>query len=82
MKSQHGFSPKALWGSKKSQEIRFDILTKCIAPTNEKIKVLDVGSGFGGISRVLCSKSKCKSTALELQKDISDMAKYLTKKCR
>jgi len=44
--------------------------------------VLDVGSGFGGISRVLCSKSECKATALELQKDISDMAKYLTKKCK
>ena len=44
--------------------------------------ILDVGSGFGGISRVLCSKSKCKATALELQKDISDMAKYLTKKCK
>ena len=49
---------------------------------NSSSIVLDIGSGFGGISRVLCSKSKCKATALELQKDISDMAKYLTKKCK
>ena len=43
--------------------------------------VLDIGSGFGGISRVLSSYSKCNSTALELQPDISEMAQYLTKKC-
>ena len=49
---------------------------------NSHATVLDIGSGFGGISRVLCSKSKCKATALELQKDISDMAMYLTKKCK
>jgi len=45
-------------------------------------KVLDIGSGFGGPSRVLSATSKCSTTALELQPDIHEMAKYLTKMCR
>lgn len=44
--------------------------------------VLDVGSGFGGISRVICTKSHCKVTAFELQLDISEMGEYLTNKCK
>lgn len=43
--------------------------------------VLDIGSGFGGPARVLSATSKCKTTALELQGDIHEMAEYLTKKC-
>ena len=43
--------------------------------------VLDIGAGFGGISRVLSSISKCNSTEFELQPDISEMAEYLTNKC-
>jgi len=50
--------------------------------TSSSKKVLDVGSGFGGISRVLCTKSHCKVTALELQPDISEMGDYLTNKCK
>ena len=44
--------------------------------------VLDIGSGFGGPARVLSTVSKCSTTALELQKDIHEMAEYLTKMCR
>lgn len=44
--------------------------------------VLDIGSGFGGTARILSESSKCRTTALELQRDIHEMAEYLTKKCR
>jgi cyclopropane fatty-acyl-phospholipid synthase-like methyltransferase len=44
--------------------------------------VLDIGSGFGGTARILSESSKCATTALELQRDIHEMAEYLTKKCR
>jgi len=44
--------------------------------------VLDIGSGFGGTARILSESSKCATTALELQRDIHEMAENLTKKCR
>jgi len=70
MKSQHGFSSKALWGSKNSQEIRFDILTKCVLPTDEKIKVLDVGSGLGHLYAYLLEKGfEVDYTGLEINKE-------------
>ena len=75
MKSQHGFSPKALWGSKKSQEIRFDILTKCIAPTNEKIKVLDLGSGLGHLYGYLLEKGfDIDYTGIEINKEFVEQS--------
>jgi cyclopropane fatty-acyl-phospholipid synthase-like methyltransferase len=45
-------------------------------------RVLDIGSGFGGTARFLSGTSNCTTTALELQRDIHGMGKYLTKKCR
>ncbi len=75
MKSQHGFSPKALWGSKNSQEIRFDILTKCITPTDEKIKVLDVGSGLGHLYGYLLEKGfDIDYTGLEINKEFVEQS--------
>src|SRR6056300_1066703 len=44
-------------------------------------KVLDVGSGFGGVARVLSSSSKCTTVALELQSDIHQLAEDLTRRC-
>ena len=44
-------------------------------------KVLDVGSGFGGVARVLSTKSKCTTVALELQPDIHQLAEELTRRC-
>ena len=44
-------------------------------------KVLDVGSGFGGVARVLSAFSKCKTLAMELQPDIHLCAEDLTKRC-
>ena len=44
-------------------------------------KILDIGSGFGGTSRVLAVASKCNTIALELQPDIHEMAEYLTGRC-
>ena len=76
MKSEHGFSPKALWGSKNSQEIRFDILTKCILPTDEKIKVLDVGSGLGHLYGYLLEKGfDVDYTGLEINKEFVEQSK-------
>ena len=75
MKSEHGFSPKALWGSKNSQEIRFDILTKCILPTDEKIKVLDVGSGLGHLYGYLLEKGfDIDYTGLEINKEFVEQS--------
>lgn len=75
MKSQHGFSPKALWGSKNSQEIRFDILTKCIMPKDEKIKVLDVGSGLGHLYGYLLEKGfDIDYTGLEINKEFVEQS--------
>ena len=45
-------------------------------------KVLDVGSGFGGVARVLSSSSKCTTVALELQSDIHQLAEDLTRRCK
>jgi len=56
MKSEHGFSSKALWGSENSQRIRFEILTKCISPTKSKIKILDIGSGLGHLYSYLIER--------------------------
>ena len=76
MKSQHGFSPKALWGSKNSQEIRFDILTKCIIPTSEKIKVLDIGSGLGHLYSYLIEKGfDVDYTGIEINKEFVEQSK-------
>ena len=78
MKSQHGFSPKALWGSKNSQEIRFDILTKCIMPTDEKIKVLDVGSGLGHLYGYLLEKGfDIDYTGLEINKEFVEQSRKI-----
>ena len=44
-------------------------------------RVLDVGSGFGGVSRMLSKLSECQVTALELQQDIHELGQDLTKRC-
>ena len=44
-------------------------------------RVLDVGSGFGGVSRMLSNLSGCQVTALELQQDIHELGQDLTKRC-
>ena len=48
---------------------------------NSSSKVLDVGSGFGGVARVLSAESKCTTVAMELQSDIHNCAEDLTKRC-
>lgn len=48
---------------------------------NSSSKVLDVGSGFGGVARVLSAQSKCTTIAMELQPDIHDCGEDLTKRC-
>lgn len=76
MKSEYGFSPKALWGSKNSQEIRFDILTRCILPTKEKIKVLDVGSGLGHLYGYLVEKGfDIDYTGIEINEEFVEQSK-------
>ena len=48
---------------------------------NSSSKVLDVGSGFGGVARVLSTISNCTTVAMELQSDIHQCAEDLTKRC-
>lgn len=48
---------------------------------NSSSKVLDIGSGFGGVARVLSAQSKCTTVAMELQSDIHHCAEDLTKRC-
>jgi len=48
---------------------------------NEKIKILDVGSGMGGPARYIANKTGAEITAIELQSDQNNVAKDLTKKC-
>ena len=48
---------------------------------NEKIKILDVGSGMGGPARYIANKTGAEITAIELQSDQNNLAKDLTKKC-
>lgn len=43
---EKGLNPQALWGSEKSQRIRFQILEKMLA-SRESFSVLDVGCGLG-----------------------------------
>lgn len=46
-----------------------------------KKAVLDIGTGFGGTARLLAHRSGCRVDALELQSDMSDAARVLTRKC-
>ena len=48
---------------------------------NEKIKILDVGSGMGGPARYIANKTGAEITAIELQSDQNNLAKDLTNKC-
>ncbi|CAH0479234.1 unnamed protein product [Peronospora belbahrii] len=54
-----------------------DLLGAC---PSEK-KVLDIGTGFGGTARLLAHRSGCKVDALELQPDLSDAGRKLTRRC-
>ena len=76
MKSEHGFSSKALWGSENSQRIRFEILTKCMSPTQSTIKILDVGSGLGHLYGYLLEKGfEIDYTGLEINKEFVEQSK-------
>ncbi len=44
-------------------------------------KILDVGSGLGGPARYLANKTGCQVTAVELQSDMDEVAKSLTRRC-
>ena len=44
-------------------------------------QVLDIGSGIGGPARHIAEKTGAKVIALELQTDLNDLAKDLTRRC-
>lgn len=44
-------------------------------------RVLDVGSGIGGPARYVAERTGCKVTALELQPDLHQLGKDLTRRC-
>ncbi|KAI9913078.1 hypothetical protein PsorP6_005728 [Peronosclerospora sorghi] len=56
-------------------------ILKLLAATPEQKKVLDIGTGFGGTARLLAHRSGCKVDALELQPDLSDAGRELTRRC-
>ena len=45
------------------------------------MSVLDVGSGIGGPARHLADRVGCRVTALELQPDLNETARVLTRRC-
>ncbi|KAG7400478.1 hypothetical protein PHYBOEH_005506 [Phytophthora boehmeriae] len=57
-----------------------ELLTKTPSGNGDK-KVLDVGTGFGGTARLLAHRSGCKVDALELQPDLCEAGKALTRRC-
>ena len=61
-----------------------DAITAAIKALNlaSTSEVLDIGSGFGGPARLLAAEAKCHVVAMELQRDIHEMATSLTKRCR
>ena len=48
---------------------------------DESLKVLEIGSGFGGPARHIAAKTGAKVTALELQPDQNALAEELTERC-
>lgn len=65
-----GLTPEALWGSQKSQEIRFAVLSSMIR-SKENFSILDVGCGLADYYRFLLSKGfkKIRYTGLEYNPD-------------
>ncbi|RLN64026.1 hypothetical protein BBJ29_002391 [Phytophthora kernoviae] len=57
-----------------------ELLTKTPSRNGDK-KVLDVGTGFGGTARLLAHRSGCKVDALELQPDLCEAGRALTRRC-
>uniref|UniRef100_M4BN14 Methyltransferase domain-containing protein n=1 Tax=Hyaloperonospora arabidopsidis (strain Emoy2) TaxID=559515 RepID=M4BN14_HYAAE len=56
-------------------------IVKLLATMPLEKKVLDIGTGFGGTARLLAHRSGCKVDALELQPDLSEAGKELTRRC-
>ncbi|GMF64517.1 unnamed protein product [Phytophthora lilii] len=52
-----------------------------LAETPEEKTVLDIGTGFGGTARLLAHRGGCKVVALELQSDLSEAGRELTRRC-
>merc|ERR1740121_3517130 len=47
---------------------------------DSSVHVLDIGSGIGGPARYIASKSGCRITGVELQKDICEAGRDLTQR--
>jgi len=76
MKSEHGYSAKALWGSEQSQRIRFEVLTKCMGTSVSKLKILDVGSGLAHLNSFLLDKGfDIDYTGLEINSSFIEQSK-------
>jgi hypothetical protein len=76
MKSEHGYSAKALWGSEQSQRIRFEVLTKCMGPSVTKLKILDVGSGLAHLNSFLVDKGfEIDYTGIEINSSFIEQSK-------
>ncbi|KAJ0412060.1 hypothetical protein ATCC90586_004606 [Pythium insidiosum] len=45
------------------------------------VRVLDLGTGYGGTARLLAHRTRCHVDALELQPDLSMIAEEMTRRC-
>jgi len=52
-----------------------------LANIDEQSHILDVGSGLGGPARYLADRTGCQVFAVELQRDMDEVARSLTKRC-
>jgi hypothetical protein len=76
MKSEHGYSAKALGGSQQSKRIRFEVLTKCMGPSVTKLKILDVGSGLAHLNSFLVDKGfEIDYTGIEINSSFIEQSK-------
>lgn len=56
-------------------------IAKLLADNPEDKRVLDIGTGYGGTARLLAHRCGCKVDALELQPDLSEAGRELTRRC-
>ncbi|GLE04953.1 hypothetical protein PINS_up013934 [Pythium insidiosum] len=47
----------------------------------DNVRVLDLGTGYGGTARLLAHRTQCHVDALELQPDLSMIAEEMTRRC-
>ncbi|GLE04952.1 hypothetical protein PINS_up013933 [Pythium insidiosum] len=65
------------------QQLISDAATRHDKPPDpaDNVRVLDLGTGYGGTARLLAHRTQCHVDALELQPDLSMIAEEMTRRC-